>query len=388
LRFWIILGVFLSVAGTVLFMSGMNSRFGRSLPPVSVAPATVDSTIVAGQVQLTPEISASDARRKADSLLAANAVPPANALIVPDVPAKPKTKAAAVSEEPSRLTVQPKAAPLVDVPPVLDDTDGRKAHLLRVLIEAGWTSEEIEQLTRHLNDPRAHFRHDMLIRNATFKENAEQYAHNLTPEALSRCLTFLDDHAIHLNAAAKREGVKPEVLVSILKVETNLGVFTGKESVFNVYWSLSIGDDPGVQREFLPADPVEKSDARKRMLKRAFWARGQLRDLLYVERHGGEDPVGILGSFAGAFGLAQFIPSSYRAYGRDGDGDGTIDLDNIADAAASIAYYLKENGWQNDASFARKRKVILTYNHSAFYADCVMALVDSISSRRNPPQFP
>lgn len=300
----------------------------------------------------------------------------------------PRKSETAVTSKPVDIKYQPEVKSEISIQLILNDLDGRKSHLLRVLSEAGWTSEEIEQLAALLNDPRAHFRHEMLVRNATFKENAEQYAHNLTTASIDRCMDFLNDQSVPLNRAAIKEGVAPEVLVSILRVETNLGTYTGKESVFNVYWSLSIGDDPGVQREFLPTDPAARSEARGRMLKRAFWARGQLRDLLYVARHGGEDPVGIMGSFAGAFGMAQFIPSSYRAYGRDGNGDGVIDLDNIDDAAASIAYYLRENGWQDDATPARKRKVILSYNHSSFYADCVMALGDSISARRYPPQFP
>lgn len=385
MRFWIILGVFLAVAGTVLFWSGIDSRFGRTFPSPIVAVQPADSTTATARGTVETKQTTKD-DLTANSPQSSTDTAPARSTVTEQI--TPRKSETAVTSKPVDIKYQPEVKSEISIQLILNDLDGRKSHLLRVLSEAGWTSEEIEQLAALLNDPRAHFRHEMLVRNATFKENAEQYAHNLTTASIDRCMDFLNDQSVPLNRAAIKEGVAPEVLVSILRVETNLGTYTGKESVFNVYWSLSIGDDPGVQREFLPTDPAARSEARGRMLKRAFWARGQLRDLLYVARHGGEDPVGIMGSFAGAFGMAQFIPSSYRAYGRDGNGDGVIDLDNIDDAAASIAYYLRENGWQDDATPARKRKVILSYNHSSFYADCVMALGDSISARRYPPQFP
>ena len=85
-----------------------------------------------------------------------------------------------------------------------------------------------------------------------------------------------------------------------------------------------------------------------------------------------------MGSWAGAFGLCQFIPTSYRAYGRDGNHDNVIDLDNVSDAAASIANYLIENGWTNNMNRAKQKESIMRYNHSEFYADCVLSLADGI----------
>lgn len=264
-----------------------------------------------------------------------------------------------------------------------NDPEDRKKTLIKLLREANWSAAEIEQLTEYLKDPRANFRGEILVRNSTFTENADQYSHNLTNDAVTRSEKFLLDNQDILSFVQKTEGVPREVLVAILKVETNLGEWRGKESVFNVYWSLALGDHPGVQRDLLTNDPTKSVEMRARMIKRAFWARGQLRDLLYVAKHGGENPVGILGSFAGAFGLPQFIPSSYRSFGQDGNGDGIVDLDAIPDAVRSIGYYLKENGWPNRPDRGRMRKSILSYNHSSFYADCVLTLADSLSMRLN-----
>ena len=124
-----------------------------------------------------------------------------------------------------------------------------------------------------------------------------------------------------------------------------------------------------------------KKPELKKLHRRARWARLQLADLLYTAKSGGENPVGIMGSWAGAFGLCQFIPASYRAYGRDGNGDSVIDLDNVADASASIANYLIENGWHNNGYRAKQKRSIMRYNHSEYYADCVLQLADGIEKQ-------
>jgi len=357
MRFWTIIGVLLAIVGTILFLNGLQSRFGASDRPAP-SPGLPDLAATASRV----DSASSRSPAPVDSTPAVNPSPQ---------PTSDKPQATVTHEE-----IAPPVTPLREIE---HDPDGRKKKLVEAMASSGWTAEEIEQLAGHLSDPRSHFLGGILVRNATFKETGDQYAHNLTPESISRSAAFLDDQASLLTRISAGEGVPPEVLVAILKVETNLGGFTGKESVFNVFWTLAMGDDPDVQREFLPKDDMERVEAKRRMVKRAAWAKKELRDLLHVARNGGENPVGIMGSFAGAFGLPQFIPSSYRAYGRDGGGDGLIDLDNLADAAASIAYYLRENGWRQDSSPSQRRKVILSYNHSGFYADCVLALADSIA---------
>lgn len=369
-------GVLLAVVGVMLFWNGVNSRLagGRKADPTRPITRLTDS----GNV--TVPSSAGSVAVMLGAVESTAVTPGAPESEVSPLPPGGETKGASGEAPLSSLEPSPSS---------FDDPDERKRALLEMLAKGGWSREELDQLQALLADPRARFRGEILVRNSTFTESAEQYAHNLTTDAVLRCVQFYRDQDAPLTAASSREGVAPEMLVAILKVETNLGGWLGKESVFNVFWSLALGDNPDIQKELLTRDSFERMEMQRRMVKRAFWARGQLRDLLYVARHGGEDPVGIMGSFAGAFGLPQFIPSSYRSYGRDGDGDGVVDLDGIADAAASIAFYLKENGWTNSGDRARKKRAILTYNHSTFYADCVLALTDSIAERlRDVPLVP
>ena len=88
----------------------------------------------------------------------------------------------------------------------------------------------------------------------------------------------------------------------------------------------------------------------------------------------GYDPVGINGSFAGAMGISQFMPSNIPELAKDGNGDGRIDLFDHADAIASIAYFLKRHGWRPGIDRAKAEKVIYHYNHSDRYVEAVLKI--------------
>jgi len=91
---------------------------------------------------------------------------------------------------------------------------------------------------------------------------------------------------------------------------------------------------------------------------------------------GGTQTLAITGSGAGAFGLTQFLPSSYLRFAVDGDGDGVVSLYDADDAIASTANYLRGNGWRPGISYTDQRRVIWTYNHSDAYIDTVLRLAD------------
>jgi membrane-bound lytic murein transglycosylase B len=142
-------------------------------------------------------------------------------------------------------------------------------------------------------------------------------------------------------------GVDREVLVSILRVETNFGRAKGSRPVFNSLLTMALIEN-----------------------RRSAWAEGELEQLLLLSREQERDPLSIKGSWAGAFGLPQFIPSSYRKYGADGNRDGRIDLDNLSDSFASIANYLKASGWDRRDP-AKKKGAVYSYNHCDNYVQAV-----------------
>ena len=127
------------------------------------------------------------------------------------------------------------------------------------------------------------------------------------------------------DAAAVRYGVPPEILVAIWGMESSYGVNTGDISTIDALATLGFEG------------------------RREGWARGQLLAALKILQNGDIDRAHMLGSWAGAMGQTQFLPSSFLVYAVDGDGDGRRDIwGSMADVMASTANYLAKSGWQAD----------------------------------------
>ena len=145
----------------------------------------------------------------------------------------------------------------------------------------------------------------------------------LTPALISAGTQFWAAHAADLRRAEEEFGVPPEVILGILGVETRFGQNTGSFRAIDALVTIAF-------------DGVRRQD----------FFRGELKELLLLAIERGIDPLHIYGSYAGAMGLPQFMPSSYRKYAVDFDDDGTIDLlGSPADAIGSIASYIKSFGW-------------------------------------------
>ena len=146
----------------------------------------------------------------------------------------------------------------------------------------------------------------------------------LTEKRIAGGVAFWDEHAELLDAAGERFGVAPAVIVAIIGVETNYGRNAGSWQVIDALTTLAF-DYP----------------------KRGDFFRSELENFLLLSREEGLDPLEPVGSYAGAMGLGQFIPSSYRHYAIDFDGDGQRDLfGNRADAIGSVANYFARHGWR------------------------------------------
>src|SRR5262249_33531080 len=126
-------------------------------------------------------------------------------------------------------------------------------------------------------------------------------------------------------------------------------------------------------RAALIADQVR---ARARVLETTFYP--EVLGLFRLAERERIDPLSVRGSSAGAFGLPQFLPTSYLHFGVDGNGDGQVSLYDADDAIASAAHYLSANGWRPGLSYADQRRVIWSYNHSDAYIDTVLWLAGQI----------
>lgn len=141
---------------------------------------------------------------------------------------------------------------------------------------------------------------------------------------------------------AHEYGVDAEVITAILGIETNYGKNTG---------SFNVADSLHTLAFHFP--------------KRAEFFQEELSEFLLMCKELNRDPFSFSGSYAGAMGMPQFMPSSYRKWAKDGDGDGFADIwNNKADALASIANYLVVHGWQKGG-----RITIPIYDDNRFILD-------------------
>ncbi len=146
----------------------------------------------------------------------------------------------------------------------------------------------------------------------------------LTRERIRGGLDYWRRNTETLQRAQQQFGVPPEIIVAIVGVETRYGRFTGRYPVLDALATLGFHYPP-----------------------RARFFRGELEHFLLLAREEGMSPEQPLGSYAGAMGRPQFIPSSYRAYAVDFDGDQKRDIwSNDADVIGSVGSYLARHGWK------------------------------------------
>lgn len=146
---------------------------------------------------------------------------------------------------------------------------------------------------------------------------------NVDAARISSGVRFWEQHAALLARASREFGVPEEIIVATLGIETLYGRVTGS---FRVLEALSV-----LAFEYPP---------------RAELFRRELEEYLLLARDADMDLLNVKGSYAGAMGVPQFLPSSYRKYAVDFDGDGTRNLWSEADAIGSVANYYRSFGWQ------------------------------------------
>ncbi len=169
-----------------------------------------------------------------------------------------------------------------------------------------------------------------------------------SPASLGAGADYIKANQTIFDSAEKDFGVPKEALAGLIAIETDFGKNAGGYVIYNMLYSR------------LVHWPEDK------------W-NGQATELIALSKYCLQSKVdcfGIKGSYAGAFGLVQFMPSSLLSYGVDGDHDGVIDLSKPADAIPSAANYLKAHGWADDQLKALARyygssegypKIIITY---------------------------
>ena len=144
----------------------------------------------------------------------------------------------------------------------------------------------------------------------------------ITPDNVQNGVVFWNQYEDALNRARQVYGVPPEIIVGIIGVETRWGRVMGKTRILDALATLSFNYP-----------------------RRAEYFSGELETFLLMARDEQDDPLNLKGSFAGAMGYGQFMPSSYKQYAVDFSGDGHINLWDPVDAIGSVANYFQAHGW-------------------------------------------
>ena len=154
----------------------------------------------------------------------------------------------------------------------------------------------------------------------------------IDPVRIAAGVAFWQAHADTLARAEREFGVPAAIIIGIIGVETIYGRDIGNFRVIDALATLSF-DFP---------------EAHPRAAERRAFFRNELEQLLSLAQRTGTDPASLRGSYAGAMGLPQFMPSSWVRHAIDFDGDGRVDLyQSPADVIGSVANYFKACGWQS-----------------------------------------
>lgn len=156
----------------------------------------------------------------------------------------------------------------------------------------------------------------------------------VTPANIQKGAQFWNQHRAHLQRASQRYGVDPEYIVGIMGVETRWGRILGKHRVIDA----------------LTTSAIVNKRRRKFFFK-------ELENYLLMTRSERMDPLQPKGSYAGAMGYGQFMPSSFRAFAVDFNGDGVRDLWNPVDAIGSVANYFAKHKWKSGQPVAVPARV-------------------------------
>lgn len=288
-------------------------------------------------------------------------------------------------------TVQTKAGDAFDVERT-EGIDSRFLPVINRLVADGWDRAFV---TGAFQDARLVFIPKMVRVNRPKggKTNWSAYSWVNTRESADACKRFMDKYDGYLNQAQTKYGVDKETVAALLRCETRHGEVTGDYHVFSVYASMALMSESQflqanldrAESELKSAKASKKTTAhdlayiRSRSKKRGDWAYRELKNLLTIQKQNKTDALALYGSWAGAFGWAQFLPSSYLRSAVDGDGDGKIDLFDPADAIYSVANYLNKAGYKSGSSTKIKR-AIRSYNPSTPYVESIYGLADRLQA--------
>lgn len=245
------------------------------------------------------------------------------------------------------------------------------------LIQDGFNANKIRTLYQ---SPKIDFDTKGVSLYFVHNEGKLNYDQFLEYDQIQKAKNYIASHMDSLVKAEKAYGVERYVITAITLVETRLGTYVGKRSVLNTLSTMSALEDPNVReilwRYVAASTRLSRSEFEEKAQRKSGWAYQELKAFLKYTQKENINPLNIEGSYAGAMGNCQFMPSNILTLARDGNGDGRIDLFNHADSIMSIASYLNNYGWYSGINGKKAFDVVYTYNHSKYYVNTVLKIVE------------
>ncbi|MNL24490.1 Membrane-bound lytic murein transglycosylase B precursor [compost metagenome] len=267
--------------------------------------------------------------------------------------------------------------------PLSGDKEWLRKELQRIGFSKSFTEECIEKY-----EPKG-FNTVVTLNLMGFLQPSGPHLLEVTPKAVARTASFIKENQVAFNLAQTRYDVPADVISSLLWIETRHGEDIGTFHTVSVYLHLlqtkrAINVEKLTKLALAKNKEVKKykpKELRKLMVertkKKSDWAQDQLIALASLRKKKHVDVASLRGSYAGAFGLPQFIPSSYRDFAAAQKEKAVPNLTKAGDAIMSVARYLAESGWKNDNAEA-KVAALMKYNNSRDYADGILRISQRI----------
>ncbi|MBU3947853.1 MAG: lytic murein transglycosylase [Proteobacteria bacterium] len=243
------------------------------------------------------------------------------------------------------------------------------------LVSEGFDEKKLAQIYR---DGKINF--DMKGVSLFFIHRESNVNYNQYPKALSitGAKLYMKIYDSELSKAEEKYGVDRELITAIILVESKLGKTVGKWPVLNTLSTIASLFDANIRNrlwEYVSGSTLFTLETfEKKAARKSNWAYNELKSLLIYAEKEKIDPLTIKGSYAGAIGIPQFIPSNIIRYAKDGNMDGRVDLSDHADAIASIANFLNKSGWRKGITDKKARWVIRQYNPSSYYVNSILSV--------------
>jgi membrane-bound lytic murein transglycosylase B len=254
--------------------------------------------------------------------------------------------------------------------------------LQKRLINDGFDANQIKRL---YSKPQIHFDTRGVSLFFMHQESKLNYDQFLSRRSIQKARNYMKDHKAFLADAEREFGVDPTIIIAIILVETRLGTYLGSRSILNTLSTMASLADTDVRNifwnEIRDSSPLTRKKFKEKANKKSEWAYSELKAFLKYTTRERLDPVAMNGSYAGAMGIAQFMPSNVLALAKDGNNDGQINLLHHADAIASIAGFLKHYGWYPGIDPNEAYKVLLNYNYSKPYANTLLKISRRLKGR-------